>query len=413
MAQQPAILRFTKLELQNWRNFGSTNIGLARRVFIVGPNASGKSNFLDVFRFLRDIVSVGGGFQAAVEKRGGISSIRALHARRFPTVRIRAEIGMDPTAPSWAYELEFNAKQNQAPLITRERVWNREVLIVNRPNPEDQKDSKLLSQTHLEQINANRAFRDLAEFFASIRYLHVVPQLIRDPERTGLRKADAFGSDLIEQIANANQRTRKTRLTRITKALQIAVPQIEAVDLDQDARGFWHIRAKYQHWRPQGAWQTEENFSDGTLRLLGLLWSLQDKGGPLLLEEPELSLNEAIVRRIPALFARVQANGRQIIVTTHASDLLDDEGIGLDEVVLLMPEAEGTRIETAGSIEQVKALLEKGVPLGRPCCRGSVRADPSSSPSWTFDFVGHARGDQHRLRRNPRPYGAIQAAHRA
>lgn len=364
MARQPASLRFTKLELQNWRNFGITSIGLAQRVFIVGPNASGKSNFLDVFRFLRDIVSVGGGFRAAVEKRAGVSSIRALHARRFPTVRIKAEIGTDPAVPDWTYELEFNAKQNQLPFITRERVWNQQNLLVDRPNAEDQEDKKLLSQTHLEQINANREFRDLGEFFGSVRYLHVVPQLIRDPERVALRKADAFGSDLIEQIANANERTRKARLAKITKALQIAVPQIEAVELHQDVRGFWHIRSKYQHWRPQGAWQTEENFSDGTLRLLGLLWSLQERGGPLLLEEPELSLNEAIVRRIPALFARVQANGRQIIVTTHSTELLEDEGIGLDEVVLLTPESEGTRIETAASIDQVKALLEEGVPLG-------------------------------------------------
>ena len=35
----------------------------------VGANALGKSNFLDIFRFLHDIVSIGGGFREAVEKR--------------------------------------------------------------------------------------------------------------------------------------------------------------------------------------------------------------------------------------------------------------------------------------------------------------------------------------------------------
>jgi hypothetical protein len=35
--------------------------------------------------------------------------------------------------------------------------------------------------------------------------------------------------------------------------------------------------------------------------LIGLLWSLQEGDSLLLLEEPELSLNSAIVSRIPAL----------------------------------------------------------------------------------------------------------------
>ena len=74
-------LRFTRLHLENWRNFTRLDVDLQRRVFLVGPNAAGKSNLLDVFRFLHDLVSVGGGFREAVEvRRGGVSSIRSLAA---------------------------------------------------------------------------------------------------------------------------------------------------------------------------------------------------------------------------------------------------------------------------------------------------------------------------------------------
>jgi hypothetical protein len=48
------------------------------------------------------------------------------------------------------------------------------------------------------------------------------------------------------------------------------------------AKGTPHLRGKYEHWRPRGAWQTEGQFSDGTLRLLGLLWAVLDRTGPLL-----------------------------------------------------------------------------------------------------------------------------------
>lgn len=54
-------MHFTYVELRNWRNFSTAEAALPLRVFLVGPNASGKSNLLDAFRFLRDLVSVGGG----------------------------------------------------------------------------------------------------------------------------------------------------------------------------------------------------------------------------------------------------------------------------------------------------------------------------------------------------------------
>ncbi len=40
-------LQFRHIHLENWRNFVRTDVDLQRRVFLVGPNASGKSNFLD------------------------------------------------------------------------------------------------------------------------------------------------------------------------------------------------------------------------------------------------------------------------------------------------------------------------------------------------------------------------------
>ncbi|MCC6394681.1 MAG: AAA family ATPase, partial [Bryobacterales bacterium] len=45
----------SQLVLRNWRNFRTVDVRLTDRVFIVGPNASGKSNLLDSIRFLRDI----------------------------------------------------------------------------------------------------------------------------------------------------------------------------------------------------------------------------------------------------------------------------------------------------------------------------------------------------------------------
>ncbi|MPZ19170.1 MAG: AAA family ATPase [Luteitalea sp.] len=359
----PQGLTFRSLRLQNWKNFSSVDVAIQNRVFLVGPNASGKSNLLDAFRFLRDLASSGGGFYEAISRRNGVSAIRCLAARRYPDVEIH--VGLEETEGTrrWEYELAFNQDNQRRPLLRRERVQRDGTELLARPNEDDHADPARLSQTYLEQVNVNREFRDLATFFNSIQYLHIVPQLVREPDRSVGRPNDPFGGDFLEQVAKTQERTRNARLRRIQEALRVAVPQLQEVALWRDTRGTPHLRGKYQHWRPQGAWQTEEQFSDGTLRLMGLLWASMGEG-PMLLEEPELSLHPELVRVLPQMLARVQRRtGRQIFLSTHSPDLLRDEGIGLDEVLLLAPGTEGTDVTPADSHQEIRDLLEGGLSL--------------------------------------------------
>lgn len=368
-------LRFTALHLENWRNFTLVDVALQQRVFLVGPNAAGKSNLLDALRFLHDLVAVGGGFQEAVGKRGGVSRLRSLAARRYPDIAIRVEIGNNDAPAAWTYEVTFAQDNRQRAFIKREQVTQNGNIIINRPDDKDKADPERLTQTYLEQINANLEFRAVSDFLKTIRYLHIVPQLIREPDRSVGKVNDPYGGDFLEQIARTTEKTQKARLRRISEALKIAVPQLAELALWRDEiKGAPHLRGKYDHWRPQGAWQTEEQFSDGTLRLIGLLWAILDGAGPLLLEEPELSLHPEVVRFLPQMFARIQSRtGRQILTSTHSTDLLRDEGIGLDEVILLRPSAEGTTVATAGDRAEARTLLDSGlsmadviVPLTRP-----------------------------------------------
>jgi predicted ATPase len=362
----PGTLIFRRLRLENWRNFTQVDVDLQNRVFLVGPNASGKSNLLDVFRFLHDIVSVGGGFQeAAGPKRGGVTKLRSLSARRYPDIVIEVHIGSDDLPNAWEYELRFSQDNRRRPIIKKERVSRAGVELWTRPDSEDAKDPERLTQTYLEQINVNREFRDVVDFFRSIRYLHVVPQLVRDPDRSIGKSNDPYGGDLLEQIARTPEKTRNAWLHRIEAVLRVAVPHLKELQFDRDkASGAPHLRGKYDHWRPQGAWQNEEQFSDGTLRLLGLLWATLEGSGPLLLEEPELSLHPEVVTHLPQMFARMQSRtGRQVILSTHSPSILADPSIGLDEAFLLVPEQEGTIVRPVRRFQQIVSLLEGGLSL--------------------------------------------------
>lgn len=357
-------LRFRRLRLRNWKNFRDMDVEVRNRMFLVGANAAGKSNLLDAFRFLRDLASVGGGFEEAVTRRGGVKAIRSLAARRNTDIEIKVEVEKRD-GHRWRYELAFGEDGQRRPQLCKEQVWRNGEVIVARPDKEDDKDPARLTQTHIEQVNVNRRFRDLAAFFASVRYLHVVPQLVREPDRSVGRANDPYGGDFLEQVAKTPERTRNARLKRVERALRVAVPQLEEIALARDDRGVPHLRGRYRHWRPHGAWQTEEQFSDGTLRLMGLLWAIMEKGGPLLLEEPELSLHPEIVRVLPQTLMRVQRRtAKQLFLSTHSPELLADEGIGLDETLLFFPETEGTKVVPAASFDDVHALLEGGLDLG-------------------------------------------------
>lgn len=115
---------------------------------------------------------------------------------------------------------------------------------------------------------------------------------------------------------------------------------------------------------PGGGLQDETQLSDGTLRLIGLLWSLQESGGPLLLEEPELSLHPSLLPKIPPLIHRAQkaSGGRQVLLSTHSEQLLRDEGIGPDEVLIVEPQEEGSGLTEAAKIPEVpRFMLEAGL----------------------------------------------------
>jgi predicted ATPase len=356
----------SKVSLKNWRNFRTAEVSLGNRAFFVGPNASGKSNFLDIFRFLRDIAKPGGGLQYAVRQRGGLSKIRCLAAREHPEVEIEVTLSdYSSTLPKWKYAISIKQQPRgyRLPHIVYEKVWQNDRLILDRPKKEDKKDRALLTQTHLEQISANRNFRDIADFFESVRYLHIVPQLVRNPEAfsgSGISD-DPYGRNFLDTVARTPVKTRQSRLSKIERALRIAVPQLSSLTDTKDETGVPHLEAKYTHWRSKGARQREDQFSDGTLRLLGLLWALLENDALLLLEEPELSLHSAIIVQLPVIMFRLQQQRRrQILVSTHSADLLSDKGISGEEVLLLNPVEEGTEVIQASSMRQIRELLKQG-----------------------------------------------------
>lgn len=355
----------SNLRLINWRNFKAVDVPLEERMFVVGPNASGKSNLLDVFRFLKDIAKPDGGLQKAVMKRGGLSKIRNLSSRKSSQVEI--EVGLTDTKNKnqWLYELHLFQKKNGADQfeISKERVMKNSEVILDRPDSNDKDDSVRLTQTSLEQVMANKEFREIAKHFSSICYIHLVPQLLRFPGAfpgPGVEE-DPFGQHFMERVAKTREKIRQKRLKKIEDAMRIVVPQLNYIKDIKDEMGGHHLEMNCHHWLPHAGNQREDQFSDGMLRLVGLLWSLLETETLLLLEEPELSLHDSVVEKLPPLMVRLKKKKSQVFVSTHSQTMLVDRGIGGEEILMLMPGKEGTTVQVASNLKDIKILLESGM----------------------------------------------------
>ena len=315
-------MRITHLAASNWRNFKNVEFDVGERLFVVGPNAAGKSNLLDVFRFLADIVGQGGGLASAIERRGGLGKVRSLFSRTNAKGRLVVDVRLQDGQDSWRYRLSVKGEGKGR----------------NRP---------------------------VVDYFDRVQYFHLVPQIIRDPSRALVANDDPFGSDFIVQMNATAPRTRDAWLRRMQEALRAAVPGFVSLTIESDPAGRPHLIAGYKNWRSAPSRQNEADFSDGTLRLIGLLWAIiktPTSPGILLLEEPELSLNSAIVRILPSMLAQARrSSDLQVILSTHAPEILDDEGISPSEVLVLRVTDDGSRADLLSSSPKAMNDLALGL----------------------------------------------------
>jgi hypothetical protein len=75
-------------------------------------------------------------------------------------------------------------------------------------------------------------------------------------------------------------------------------------------------------------------------------------------------LHTAVIRYLPQMLNRLgRKSGRQVVLTTHSVDLLGDPGIAGEEVLQLSPSGEGTVVDLASSMPEVRALLAAGMTI--------------------------------------------------
>ena len=366
-------VKLTHLAVTNWRNFAHIEFDMSSRLFVVGPNSSGKTNLLGALRFLGDIGRRG--LAAASEDLGG------------PDRYFRSG------ADSAAFVATFNDTQNSTEFALFLRLMSAGSESTKRGSDADQTFAFPMTDPLTGELNdryldvhqtitaGGKKPADEGESFpvedeeaqrtrvcqtlAGIRYIHPNPKKM-------LERADRYdpdhGTGFFQHAGRFSDQQLNAALNRIRPIMAAAVPEVP--NLSYLRMGLGTEVVFYNDTPDPGARgvYSHEQFSEGTLRLLGMLFDLATlplTTSIVLIEEPETFLQASIVRSMSSFLAEVAMNHDvQMVISTHSPELIDSEVVLPNEVLVLRSQNGETTGEllSQSSEPRIQAVLSADLP---------------------------------------------------
>ena len=401
-------MRIKKIKVTNFKSFDELEVELNDFNIVIGANASGKSNFVHIFEFLRDIVDHG--LENAISMQGDSEFLRNVNIGGDRSFSVEVTVDntndfsallniIDGCEMVYRFALEF---QNGKPgfKITEDKLFIKidferqnqkkgtketgELIITNNKGEVKREDhnlpkavsddeyslmlriirtrltldfEKLKGEELLLETSYFKSPFDFPDVFLSVPVYNFDPRLAKKAiPITGMAELEEDGSNLAIVLRSImhDEYSKKQFLNLINDVL----PFVEGLDVQKFADRFLqvHLKEIYSKNKLMPAFL----LSDGTLNITALIIALYFSKKPLLIiEEPERNILPHLISKIVEIMREVSAK-KQIIVTTHNPEII--KHARLEDLLFIARDQEGfSQVSRPAEKEKVKIFLENEI----------------------------------------------------
>ena len=343
-----------RVVLRNYRRIAECDVALGRLTWLVGRNGAGKSNFLDALHFVRDALN--GSLDRAVEERGGFVLVRRRSLGHPKVFGVRLKFTLSDGGRG-VYGFEIASHKGSVPFVARESLnlhaggsESHFTIEAGELTSSSESTRPILSDEGLGlvQMAGLAAFHPVHEMLAGMSFHNFDPSSMKELRRPDSgRTLKPEGNNIASALAYL-QEVDPDGYRFAQDYLNVVAPTIVGVDR-VGVGGMEQLEFSQEVLGAERPWRFDAHaMSDGTLRALGILVALVHPGTrghlyPVGMEEPEAALHPAAVAALREAI-RAASKRRQLLLTTHGTDLLDDPDMDPDELRAVAWDRGQTRI---------------------------------------------------------------------
>ncbi len=396
-----------KIKATNFKSFESLDIELGKFNVLIGANASGKSNFVSIFKFLRDVVT--SGLDNAISMQGGVEYLRNMNIGTSKNLSIKFVsdeefrlatpvkgklIGIKAYEMIYEFALRFNKrgygyrvvkdkltlkckvvrlKRKERKIEEKESLGDGEI-IISRSNGQvkiklfkDLREKDIFPPFLPEEKLPNRMLLletpyflipfPVREIFDGISIYDFDPKLSKKAYPiTGRAELEENGENLSIVLKNIIQsKERRRKLFNLVKEL---LPFVENLDVEKFADKSLLFKLQEIYFRNQ--YLPASLISDGTINITALIIALYFEKKPLIIiEEPERNIHPYLISKVVDMM-KDASQKKQIVVTTHNPEIV--KHAGLENILLISRNENGFSIVSRpADKEEVKTFLKNNI----------------------------------------------------
>jgi len=408
-----------KLTVANFKSFRELSLDLDRLNVVIGANAAGKSNFVQILRFLHDVSEYG--LTNAVSRQGGVKYTRNLRIGANAQTRISLvcetmlrrvirsgtdAVTMLVTDVAYEFALEAKSRAERFTVVSdrimlqcsfsrgreaTQHVGNGTITFSNENGkirftadlpesvkladtdfmPPFLKDVKLRPDSLLAEMRYSfLLFYPLADILASITAYDFDPRLARRSiQMTGQTELEADGSNLAIVLRDIWQdKSRRRKMSSLLREVLPAVSSWGVMTLKDTS-----LLLKMNEAFSDKTEVPASFLSDGTIHAVALLVALFfERNDVTVIEEPERNLHPSLMSRLVSLTEDASSK-RQIIITTHNPEIV--RHVGIDNLMLIERDGDGfSRIIRPKDVDTVGAFLANEIGIDELYISNLLRA---------------------------------------